>query len=88
MASPRDLAASMATARFSLTFFWPMNSASRCGRSFSSNDESSPTGAADTSRSPLESKSGLSATVGTLRDSRTKCESAQFVHLRRICPVD
>ena len=45
MASPRDRAASIATARLSLTFFWPMNSASRCGRSFNSNDESSSTGA-------------------------------------------
>src|SRR5712675_3016660 len=40
----------MEMAKFSLTLGCPMNSASRCGRSFSSNDESSSTGAADTSR--------------------------------------
>ena len=65
MASPRDVAASIATARFSFTFFCPMNSASRCGRSFNSNDESSPTGAAETSRS--RSGSGVLLGVGTLR---------------------
>src|SRR2546426_4377090 len=41
----------MATARFSLTLSCPMNSFSRCGRSFSSNEESSSTGAAETMRS-------------------------------------
>src|SRR5580692_10739324 len=41
----------MATARFSLTLDCPMNSARRCGRSFSSKEESSSTGAADTMRS-------------------------------------
>src|ERR1035441_395244 len=41
----------MATSRFSLTLFWPMNSCKRCGRSLSSNEESSSTGAAETRRS-------------------------------------
>src|SRR5271163_5338953 len=41
----------MATSRFSLTLFCPMNSFNRCGRSLSSKEESSATGAADTSRS-------------------------------------
>ena len=53
MASPRERAASIATARFSFTLVWPMNSFSLCGRSFNSKDESSSTGAADTSRSGL-----------------------------------
>src|SRR5215467_4232230 len=64
MASPRERAASMATARFSLIFFWPMNSARRCGRSFSSNEESSSTGAAETSRSRV-SRLGLFFTLAT-----------------------
>jgi len=55
MASPRDRAASIATARFSLTLLCPINSLSRCGRSFSSNEESSSTAAADTNRSRLDS---------------------------------
>src|SRR5580700_3884445 len=50
-ASPRERVASMATARFSLTLAWAMNSARRCGRSFSSKEESSSTGAAETMRS-------------------------------------
>src|SRR5882757_6377744 len=41
----------MATSRFSLTLFWPMNSCRRWGRSFSSKEESSSTGAAETKRS-------------------------------------
>src|SRR6266849_10581674 len=41
----------MATSRFSLTLFWPMNSCRRCGRSLSSKEESSSTGAAETRRS-------------------------------------
>src|SRR5436305_12757096 len=49
-ASPRERAASIATAKFSLTLGCPINSSSRCGRSLSSNDESSSTGAAETSR--------------------------------------
>ena len=86
MASPRDCAASIATARFSLTLFCPMNSARRCGRSFSSNEESSSTGAAETSRSRFGIEIGVVFAVATVPDGRTKCESAQFVHLRRICP--
>src|SRR5713101_999987 len=54
----------MATARFSLTLDCPMNSASRCGRSFNSNEESSSTGAADTSRC---FRSGMFLRVGTLQ---------------------
>src|SRR6202035_5280004 len=57
----------MATARFSLTLDWPMNSPSRCGRSFSSKDESSSTGAAETRRSRLSSKLGVFLTVATGR---------------------
>src|SRR5580704_1452065 len=41
----------MATSRFSLTLFCPMNSFNRCGRSLSSKEESSSTGAAETRRS-------------------------------------
>src|ERR1035438_7939426 len=74
MASPRERAASIATARFSLTFLWPMNSASRCGRSFSSNEESSSTGAADTRRSRLGLRLGLFFAVATASDGRTKRE--------------
>src|SRR5215469_18926816 len=64
MASPRERAASIATARFSLIFFWPMNSARRCGRSFSSKQESSSTGAAETSRLRV-SRLGLFFTPAT-----------------------
>src|SRR6185312_6722428 len=64
-ASPRDLAASIATAKFSLTLDWPMNSPSRCGRSFSSNEESSSTGAAETSRSRSSGSLGIFLTVAT-----------------------
>src|SRR5215469_15002666 len=78
MASPRERAASMATARFSFTFFWPINSASRCGRSFSSKEESSPSAAAETRRSRLGSAWGWFLALATSRDSRTKCESAQL----------
>src|SRR5207248_5353397 len=78
MASPRERAASIATARFSLSFFWPMNSARRCGRSFNSNEESSPTGAADTRRSRLGSTSTLFLAISTDPDSRTKYEGAQL----------
>src|SRR5436305_1621799 len=78
MASPRERAASIATARFSFTFFWPMNSARRCGRSFNSKEESSPTGAAETRRSRLGSAPGLFLTEATVPDGRTKCEGAQF----------
>src|SRR5947207_9433729 len=63
-ASARERAASIATARFSLTFVCPMNSPSRCGRSFSSNEESSSTGAAETTRS---FKSGSCLTEATGR---------------------
>src|SRR5580692_9174629 len=48
----------MATSRFSLTLFCPMNSCKRCGRSFSSKEESSSTGAAETSRSLLRRSEG------------------------------
>src|SRR5580704_9089269 len=41
----------MATARFSFTLGCPMNSRRRCGRSFSSKDESSSNGTAETMRS-------------------------------------
>src|SRR5947209_6032961 len=75
MASPRDRAASMETARFSFTFFCPMNSAKRWGRSFNSNVESSSTGAAETRRSRLYSR--LFLAVATASDGRTKYESAQ-----------
>src|SRR5258708_36342719 len=67
MASPRERAASIATARFSLTFACPINSPSRCGRSFSSNEESSSTAAADTTRSGLYSRLGLFLAVATRR---------------------
>src|ERR1035441_9528918 len=56
----------MATSRLSLTFFLPMNSRSRCGRSFSSNDESSSTGTAETMRSGW----ALSLGKGTQGDSK------------------
>src|SRR6476620_3207354 len=78
MASPRERAASMATARFSFTFFCPINSARRCGRSFNSKEESSPTGAAETRRSRLGSGAGLFFTEATVPDGRTKCESTQL----------
>src|SRR5580692_6893225 len=50
-ASPRDLAASSAIASCSFAFVCPINSASRVGRSFSSNAASSSTRPAETSRS-------------------------------------
>ena len=78
MASPRERAASIATARFSLTFFCPMNSDKRCGRSFSSNEQSSSTGAAETRRSRLGLGLGLFSAVATGSDGRTKCEGAQL----------
>src|SRR5271170_655272 len=78
MASPRDRAASIATARFSLTLACPMNSPRRCGRSFSSNDESSSTAAAETRRSGLSFRLGLFRSVATASDGRTKCELAQL----------
>src|ERR1700722_10516774 len=65
MASPRERAASIATARFSLTFLCPMNSPSRCGRSFNSKEESSSTGAAETSRSRSCGILGVFLTVAT-----------------------
>src|SRR5580700_3581719 len=77
MASPRDFAASIATCRFSFSFFWPINSLSSCGRSFNSNDESSSTGAADTRRSRFGVRLGLLLAAAIDSDSRTKCETAQ-----------
>src|SRR5207244_4585153 len=71
-ASPRERAASIATAKFSLTLGCPINSASRCGRSFSSNDESSSTGAADTTRC---FRSGTFLRVATAAMVRRKRES-------------
>src|SRR5208282_6388300 len=53
----------MATSKFSFTFDWPMNSCRRCGRSFSSKEESSSTGAAETRRS---FRSALSLAADTL----------------------
>src|SRR6202167_3752083 len=67
MASPRDRAASIATARLSLTLVCPMNSWSLCGRSFSSNEESSSTEAADTRRSGLSFRLGLCLALATRR---------------------
>src|SRR4051794_13556687 len=58
-----------------------MNSDRRCGRSFSSNEESSPTGAAETRRSRFGSTSTLLLVLATNPDSRTKCESAQLQFL-------
>src|ERR1700694_3629434 len=55
----------MATARFSFTFDWPMNSHKRWGRSFSSKDESSSTGAAETTRS-LRSGFALAEATGRI----------------------
>src|SRR5450759_4209021 len=57
----------MATSRFSLTLFWPMNSCKRCGRSLSSKEESSSTGAAETRRS-LRCRLGLSLAADTRGD--------------------
>ena len=57
----------MATARFSLTLACPMNSARRCGRSFSSNEESSSTGAAETMRSRFCGILGVFLSVATGR---------------------
>src|SRR5208283_4637571 len=95
MASPRERAAWMATSRFSLIFFWPMNSARRCGRSFSSKEESSSTGAAETSRSRLSVGLGLLRAVPIFADSnswRDDCQSEdeaarQFYnsHLKAAC---
>src|ERR1700694_5229343 len=82
MASPRERAASIATAKLSLTLFCPMTSASRCGRSFSSNEESSSTGAAETKRSRLGLRLGLFFAVATASDGRTKCEAAQLPSVR------
>src|SRR5579864_7511931 len=79
MASPRERAASIATARFSFTFFCPMNSLNLCGRSFSSNEESSSTGAAETRRARLASRLGLFFAVATASDGRTKCETTQLL---------
>src|SRR5580704_311648 len=67
MASPRERAASIATASCSFTLFCPMNSASRCGRSFNSKDESSSTAEAETSRSGGEFRLGLFLAVATGR---------------------
>src|SRR5271154_5690120 len=50
-ASPRDFAAARAMPSCSLAFSWPMNSPSHLGRSFNSNDLSSSTRSAETSRS-------------------------------------
>src|SRR5581483_963871 len=63
-ASPRDFAASIATLRFSLILSCPMNSRSRLGRSFSSNEASSSTGTADTNRSLISGCSSARATAG------------------------
>src|SRR5579864_5525773 len=83
MASPRERAASIATARFSFTFFCPMNSLSRCGRSLSSNEESSSTGAAETRRARLGLRLGSFFAVATASDGRTKCETAQLLAASR-----
>src|SRR3954462_12618707 len=64
-----------------------MNSDRRCGRSFSSNEESSPTGAAETRRSRFGSTSRLFLALATDPDSRTKCESAQLHFLEVGPPV-
>src|SRR5581483_225203 len=74
-ASPRDFAASIATLRFSLTLFCPMNSRSRLGRSFSSNDASSSTGTADTSRSLISAACRAGATGA---DSKLKSGAGQL----------
>src|ERR1035438_2502464 len=65
-----------------------MNSASRCGRSLSSKDESSSTGAAETTRSRLGS--GLEPVAVTVPDSRTKCEDVQLlfaVSMDKLCGI-
>src|SRR5579883_1903895 len=74
MASPRERAASMATARFSFTLSWPMNSASRWGRSFSSKEESSSTGAADTRRL---GRGGVFLRVATVRRCKANAGAMQ-----------
>src|SRR2546421_1954682 len=68
----------MATARLSFTFFCPMNSCSLRGRSFSSNDASSSTIPADTTRSRI---SDVVLGLGTGGDSKAKfltTQSADF----------
>src|SRR5271163_3836981 len=65
----------MATSRFSLTLFCPMNSCSRCGLSFSSKDESSSTGAAETRRS-LTYSAELSLAADTEAMVKRKVESS------------
>src|SRR5262252_6193511 len=64
----------MATDRFSLTLFCPMNSPRRCGLSLSSNDESSSTGAAETRRSL---RLGLFFASATLGDGKAKSAAVQ-----------
>ena len=51
------------------TFFWPINSCSRCGRSFSSNDASSSTGAAETMRSRSSGQTVFRPSISTTRGS-------------------
>src|SRR5438309_8809733 len=79
-ASPRERAASIATAKFSLTLGCPINSASRCGRSFSSNDESSSTGAADTTRC-FRSGTFLRVATGRIRSEEHTSELQSQFHL-------
>ena len=68
----------MATSRLSLTFCWPMNSRRRCGRSFSSNEESSSSGAAETTRSRSGCK--LSLGRGTQGDGKAKAAAMRNEH--------
>src|ERR1700739_87911 len=68
-ASPRDLAASTATERFSFTFFCPMHSRRERGRSLSSYDASSSACTAETRRS-LSLSSGLGSEADTIGDGK------------------
>src|SRR5208283_1475978 len=71
----------MATSKFSFTLGWPMNSCRRCGRSLSSKEESSSTGAAETRRSFVfggTRRAGLSLAADTEGDGKAKCCGTQF----------
>jgi len=86
-ASPRDRAASRAMPSCSFAFSWPMNSCRRRGRSFSSNEESSSTGAAETSRSFVcvgRWSAGLSLAADTEGDGKAKSGIKQLP-VRRLC---
>src|SRR5580698_4317492 len=81
----------MATSRFSLTLFCPMNSCNRCGRSLSSKEESSSTGAAETSRSFKFGKLRLSLaadTEGDVSSSRRPLASVERTLLSAAVEVD